>query len=347
MLVVAMRGSMPRNGRCGLLHALPREHIAESSWLQTFATGMTTHAHTHTPIQTQRSCLILWWLVPLKLLLTRYTGVTSSLSVPWTSMVEHEDCQRAAATLTARKNRESVMQMMLFIMSCCLLKYPVFWVIYAWFCPGQDEWASCHSSGCIRGAMATGGAGLGLIQWSEKAWCFYTCRGYVGVCDVRWSASTGWPSMRSCSDYHACRHGVISCVNALHVKTWFPLQGTLFYDMGERYIDEDDEKLVLLPQARDRELEPPCLMHMAPVGPADAFQLDRCHEACPWTRLEGQGSGRWRVCAHTCWMCCIRLHCLPGPLGSASRPVPGGVSSLLGAAASTGVVGTALRGRAW
>ena len=27
---------------------LPREHIAESSWLQTFATGMTTHAHTHT-----------------------------------------------------------------------------------------------------------------------------------------------------------------------------------------------------------------------------------------------------------------------------------------------------------
>jgi hypothetical protein len=61
----------------------------------------------------------------------------------------------------------------------------------------------------------------------------------------------------------------------------FPLQGTLFYDMDERYIDEDNEKLVLLPQARDRELEPPCSMHMAPVGPADAFQLDRCHEACP------------------------------------------------------------------
>ena len=89
------------------------------------------------------------------------------------------------------------------------------------FCPDQDERASCHSSGCIRGAMATGGAGLGLIQWSEKAWCFDACRGCVGVCDVRWSASTGWPSMRSCSDYHACRHGVISCVNALHVKPCF------------------------------------------------------------------------------------------------------------------------------
>ena len=68
--------------------------------------------------------------------------------------------------------------------------------------------------------------------------------------------------MRSCSDYHACRHGVISCVNALHVKIWFPLQGTVFYDMGERYVDEDDEKLVLLPD------------HLAPVGPADAFHLD-------------------------------------------------------------------------
>ena len=179
------------------------------------------HMHTHTPIQAQRSCLIPWRLVALKLLLTGYTGVTSSLSVPLTAVVGHEDCQRAAATLTTRKIRESVLQMMLFVMSCCLLKYPVFRVIYTCFCPGQDERASCHSSGCIRGAMATGGTGLGLIQWSGKAWCFDTCRGCVGVCDVRWSASTGWPSMRSCSDYHACRHGAISCVNALHVKPCF------------------------------------------------------------------------------------------------------------------------------
>ena len=45
-------------------------------------------------------------------------------------------------------------------------------------------------------------------------------------------------------------------------QTLFPLQGTIFYDMGERYVDEDDEKLVLLPD------------HLAPVGPADAFHLD-------------------------------------------------------------------------
>ena len=99
---------------------LPREHIAESSWLQTFATGMTTHAHTHTPIQAQRSCLIPWRLVALKLLLTGYTGVTSSLSVPLTAVVGHEDCQRAAATLTTRKIRESVLQMMLFVIHVLL-----------------------------------------------------------------------------------------------------------------------------------------------------------------------------------------------------------------------------------
>ena len=62
-------------------------------------------------------------------------------------------------------------------------------------------------------------------------------------------------------------------------QTLFPLQGTLFYDMDERYIDEDNEKLVLLPQARDRELEPACRTHLAPVGPADAFQFHGCHEA--------------------------------------------------------------------
>ena len=33
------------------------------------------------------------------------------------------------------------------------------------------------------------------------------------------------------------------------------MQGIMFYDIaGERYIEEDEEKIVLMPQARDREL---------------------------------------------------------------------------------------------
>ena len=72
----------------------------------------------------------------------------------------------------------------------------------------------------------------------------------------------------------------------------FPMQGTSFYDTDECHVDEDDEKIVLMPQARNRKLVPACLTHPAPIGLADAFQLDGRREAHPWTRLEGQGSGR-------------------------------------------------------
>ena len=87
-------------------------------------------------------------------------------------------------------------------------------------CPGQDEWPSWSSSGHFRGATATGGADLGLIRWS-KTRCFDTCRGCVDVCDFRWSASTGWPSIRSSLRYHACRHGVRSCAQSVHIKPCF------------------------------------------------------------------------------------------------------------------------------
>ena len=45
------------------------------------------------------------------------------------------------------------------------------------------------------------------------------------------------------------------------------MQGTMFYDIaGERYIEEDEEKIVLMPQARERELVYQliaCLPHLA------------------------------------------------------------------------------------
>ena len=47
----------------------------------------------------------------------------------------------------------------------------------------------------------------------------------------------------------------------------FPMQGTMFYDIaGERYIEEDEEKIVLMPQARDRAFVYQllaCLPHLA------------------------------------------------------------------------------------
>ena len=83
---------------------LPHEHIAESSWLQTFAAGMTTHAHTHTPTHTGSAKLFNTVATcRAETSFDRFTGVTSSLYVPWTAMVEHEDCQWPAATLTARE----------------------------------------------------------------------------------------------------------------------------------------------------------------------------------------------------------------------------------------------------
>ena len=50
-------------------------------------------------------------------------------------------------------------------------------------------------------------------------------------------------------------------------QTLFPMQGTMFYDIaGERYIEEDEEKIVLMPQAQGRELVYQllgCLPHLA------------------------------------------------------------------------------------
>ena len=43
---------------------------------------------------------------------------------------------------------------------------------------------------------------------------------------------------------------ITHCVSNLGL---FPTQGTIFYDTGERYVDEDEEKIVLLPQVGDRE----------------------------------------------------------------------------------------------
>ena len=124
------------------------------------------------------------------------------------------------SNLDCQRKRESVMQMMLFIMSCCLLKYLVFWVIY-----------TCFAQVKIHGLRAILLAAF-VELWRRAVRALVWYNGVrrrdalmpvvvLGVCDARWSASTGWPSMRSCSDYHACRHGVISCVNALHVKPCF------------------------------------------------------------------------------------------------------------------------------
>ena len=69
--------------------------------------------------------------------------------------------------------------------------------------------------------------------------------------------------------------------------------GQIFYDIaGERYVDEDEEKIVLMPQARDRELAYQllaCLAHLASVGAADALRLDGGHTAHPRT-CQGRGS---------------------------------------------------------
>ena len=50
-------------------------------------------------------------------------------------------------------------------------------------------------------------------------------------------------------------------------QTLSPMQGIMFYDIaGERYIEEDEEKIVLMPQARERELVYQllaCLPHLA------------------------------------------------------------------------------------
>ena len=77
---------------------------------------------------------------------------------------------------------------------------------------------------------------------------------------------------------------ITHCVSNLEL---FPTQGTIFYDTGERYIDEDEEKIVLLPQVPWTGIVFTSLPD--PPGPADAFRLDGCHTVHPRTRLEGQG----------------------------------------------------------
>ena len=44
-----------------------------------------------------------------------------------------------------------------------------------------------------------------------------------------------------------------TCLQRTAFQTLNCFQGTIFYDTGERYVEEDEEKIVLLPQAGDRE----------------------------------------------------------------------------------------------
>ena len=59
------------------------------------------------------------------------------------------------------------------------------------------------------------------------------------------------------------------------------------------------------------------------------------------------GAGEAPVFAPACWMCCICVRHLAGLLGPLPRLAPGGLSSNAGTSDSTGVLGTALRGRSW
>ena len=67
------------------------------------------HMHTHTPTHTGSAKLFNTVATcRAETSFGRFTGVTSSLYLPWTAMVEHEDCQWPAATLTARE-RENLL----------------------------------------------------------------------------------------------------------------------------------------------------------------------------------------------------------------------------------------------
>ena len=59
------------------------------------------------------------------------------------------------------------------------------------------------------------------------------------------------------------------------------------------------------------------------------------------------GAGDAPVFAPACWMCCISVRHPAGLLGPLRRLAPGGLPSSDDTAGSTGVLGTALRGRSW